>query len=163
MEQFISTALFWIALALISAWVLPRFYFSNNPGLILRLRITACILNLLALGLFYFDWIPPQPRGLLTGFGLILMGNISMAYLFFIIFVPTLLFLIGFPKLLKIGAVLEIIATISLFKVMSGLLPGATPLLLKTSAPIFVAFLLLINSVVVLLLWHQLQKKYKKI
>lgn len=163
MNQVMQTALFWIALALISGWVLRRFYFSNDARLVKQLRVTAFVINLIVVYLFSFPWVPPQVRGLDTGSGLILMGNFSLALLFLVLLISGMFFLLGFSKLLKAGAVLEIFATIFIFKIMMDLVPGTAPLLLRTSAPIFAAFLLLINSVVVLLMWHQLQKQQKKI
>lgn len=163
MRQVIQTVLFWITLVLISGWVLRRFYFSNDAKFVKHLRLTAFIINLIVIFLFFFDWVPPQQKGLYTGWGLILMGNFSLALLFLLLFISGLLFITGRTKLIKIGAALEIISTIFLFKIMTDLIPGAAPILLQTSAPIFVAFLLLINSVVVLLLWHQLQKQNFKL
>lgn len=154
MSEVVQTALFWIALALISGWVLRRFYFSNDARLVKQLRLTALVINSIVIFLFCFGWVSSQAKGLYTGWDLILRENFSLALLFFSLVISCVLFIIGRPKLIKIGAILEIISTIFLFKIMTDLIPGTAPLLLRTSAPIFAAFLLLINSVVVLLLWH---------
>lgn len=82
-----------------------------------------------------------------------------MIALFCLVLVSMILFFTKNPKLLKTGAVSHITATVLIFAVMIRALPETVQLGLRDIAPIIAALLMLINIVVVLLLWHQLQKR----
>jgi len=87
------------------------------------------------------------------------MGMVFLATLL----VVALVAFLGFQRsmFLKAGAVAHSIATVTLFVVMTQIMPGTVALTFRDIAPIIAALLSLTNTVVVLLLWHQLQKRDK--
>lgn len=159
MSDIMGTIVFWIAFALISSWILRRFYFSKDKNLSRRLRVVAGILHVLVFTLLFFPWIP-GPHGGLTGWGVILQGDMVMTFLagllafsFVTLFVPKKLILA------KAGILVHVATILLLFGFMIYTFPGTVTLALRDTAPIFATLILLINNVVLLLLWHELDKR----
>lgn len=65
------------------------------------------------------------------------------------------------PFMTKIGMLAHFFATIFLFGMMIYTFPEAISLKFRDTAPILAALILLVNNVVLLLLWNQLQKQTK--
>lgn len=155
------TAFFWIAFGIISSLVLRYFYFSKNTTLARRLRLTAGILLIGVFVLLFFPWLP-EAHGGPTGWGIILQGDAPMVILAgLLIFTLAALFISHKPLLSKIGILTNITASIFLFGLMIYTFPNTVSLEFRDTAPIFAILILLINNVVLLLLWHQLQKNKK--
>jgi hypothetical protein len=73
------------------------------------------------------------------------------------------LFISRKPLLSKIGILAHFVATIFLFGLMIYIFPDTVTLKFRDTAPIFAALILLLNNIVLLLFWHQLQKiSYEK-
>ncbi len=157
MSEVWETAIFWFIFSIISSLVLRRFYFSKDAALPERLRVVAFIIEAATIGLFFFPWLP-EAQGGFSGWQMIVQSNVGMSTLFFLLLGSIALFLTKNHKLLKIGAVSHIAATVLIFAVMTQALPGTVQLTLRDIAPIVAAILMLINVLVVFLLWHQLQK-----
>lgn len=155
-----ETAIFWFVFAVISSWILRRFYFPKYIELQEHLRVVASMIEMATIGLFFFPWLPTMQGGF-SGWQMILRGNIGMISLFVLLLVSIALFLTKSYNLFKIGAVLHVAATILIFAVMIQALPGTIQLVFRDIAPIIAAFLLVVNTLVVLLLWNQLQKRDK--
>lgn len=158
MSEVWKTAIFWFAFSLISSWVLRRYYFTKDRVLRERLRVTAFIIEATTVGLFFFPWLP-EAQGGFSGWQMIVRGNVGTITLFCLVSVSMILFFTKNPKLLKTGAVLHITAAVLIFAVMMQALPGTVQLGLRDIAPIIAALLLLVNTLIVLLLWHQLQRR----
>lgn len=158
MSEVWEIAIFWFTFSIISGWVLRRYYFAKDTVLLEHLRIVALIIEAATIGLFFFPWLP-EAQGGFSGWQMIVRGNGGMITLFFLLFVSIALFLTKNPKLLKTGAVSHVVATVLIFAVMMQALPGTVQLTLRDIAPIIAAFLLLVNTLVVFLLWHQLQRR----
>lgn len=162
MPDFWPKAFFWISFGIISSLVLRYFYFSKNVNLSRRLRLTAGLLIIAVLILLFFPWLPEAPGGP-TGRGVILGGGVPMIILAGLLgFTLAALFIPGRPLLSKVGALAHLAAIILLFGIMAGAYPGTVSLKFRDSAPIFAFLILLVNNVVLLLLWHQLPKQFKK-
>jgi len=156
-----ETALFWIALGIISFWTLKTFYFSFSKDKFERLRKTALGINLSLFILLLLPWLPPELGGK-SGIGLVIQGNI-LAILFLLLIVgSTASFLNKELKILKYGMIGPILNIFILFILMYQLRSNTFVLTLYDIVPILAAFLLLINCVVVLLLWQQVNLKTKK-
>lgn len=160
MVEVLGTALFWFAFVVISGWVLRRCYFQNDKALSGRLRIFALIIEAAVIGLFFFPWLPKTLGGN-SGWQIILQGNADMILMSLLILLSFASFCTDNSRLLKIGAVSHIVASLLIFEVMIRLMPGTVQLVLRDTAPIIAIFLMVINTLAVLLLWHQLQKRDK--
>lgn len=162
MPDFWPKILFWMSFSLISSLVLRYFYFSKNVDMPRRLRLTAGLLIIAVFMLLFFSWLP-EGRGSLTGWGVILRGDAPMVTLAGLLgFTMAILFISGRPLLLKIGVIAHLVAVIFLFGLMIYAYPGTVSLKFRDTAPIFAILIMLINNVVLLLLWHQLPKQFKK-
>ena len=158
MNEAWATAIFWLGLMTVSGWVLRRFYFSYDAKLPERLRLAALVIELAIIGLFFFPWLP-ESRGGAFGWQIALQGNVGMILLIILLLSAVGLFLTKNSRLLKLGASLHFVANILIFVVMIRLLPETIQLTLGDIAPIVATLLLGVNTVVVMLLWHQLQKQ----
>lgn len=156
-----ETALFWTLWGIISFLALKTFYFSYDKEKIRKLRQAAFGINLAVLILFFLPWLP-LPRGVLSGWEIVWQGDPMIILLPVLIAVSTFSFLTKNHSLLKTGAVLNIAASVLFIAAMMRLMPGTFKLTVYSVAPIIASMLLLVNNVVVLLLWHQLQLKTKK-
>ncbi|MDO8474055.1 MAG: hypothetical protein Q7S62_00670 [bacterium] len=160
MSETWKTAIFWFVFITVSSWLLRRFYFSKGAVPLERLRLAAFIIELVTIGLFFFPWLPKLHGGF-SGWQMIVQGNVGVVTLFFLLLGSIALFLTKNLKLLKLGAALHITATVLIFVVMIQALSGTIQLAFRDIAPIIAALFMLINTVVVLLLWHILQKRDK--
>lgn len=152
------TAFFWIAWGLISFWALKTFYYSFSKEKLEKLRQAALGINVAVLILVLLPWLPPELGGK-TGLNLALGRNI-IAILFVILLLFSSAFLLMRDlSLLKTAAIGTIINTFLLFILMYQLRPNTFVLTLYDMAPIVAILFLLVNDVVVLLLWQQLQLK----
>ncbi len=140
-------AIFWLAFAVISGWVLRRFYFATDADLVDRLRIVALIIGAAVLALL--------------GWQLTWQSNGGIVAPLFLTVISTATFCTKNFKLLKIGSLANVVATVLLFAVMIQLMPGTVRLEFGDTLPIIAALLMLVNIVVGLLLWHQLQERDK--
>lgn len=157
-----ETVFFWTAFALISGWVLRKFYFSKNKKTLTQLRVTAGILLIAVFVLLFFPWIPGAHGGS-SGWGVVLQGDVAMTVLaVLLIFTFVTLFISKKPTLPKAGVISHAIATVVLFGFMIYTFPGTISLALRDTAPIFAVLILLINNVVLLLLWHEFDKRAHK-
>lgn len=163
-----ETALFWIFWGIISFWTLKTFYYSSSKQQLERLRKTALGIQLGVLMLTLLPWLPASPAGgpptlgEKSGLILALEGNV-LAVLFLIVLVTsTILFLTKTSLHLKIASGMTMINTLVLFVLMTQLRPDTFTLSLFDIAPIIAMFMLLVENVVVLLLWQQLQLLEKK-
>lgn len=157
-----ETVFFWITWGLISFWVIKTFYLSYDKNKLNNLRKTAFGVNLSVLILFFLPW-PPQLQGGLTGWELILQGNMLVILLGILIVFSTLAFLAKDKMFLKAGSISHITASVLLILIMINVMPGTFLLTFQSIAPILASMLLLAGDVVVLLLWQQLQLKRKRI
>lgn len=156
-----TKALFWIIWFIVCSWVIRNFYYSYREKHEQRLKRLAFFLNLLALSVFLFPWLP-LGRGGQSGWQLLASGKPEVILFFLFLVVSLALFLTKNQKLIKAGAVINIVNSVFIIILFMGLLPGKIRLTLRESAPIIAAIVLLANNVVVLLLWHQLQLRIKK-
>lgn len=154
----IVALLFWVPWFLISFFVLRTFYANYKVAYVKALRLAALGINVLTLFLFFFPWIPNMGS---TGWQMLLIGNYWVIAMFALLTVTACLFLASKPHILKAGAILQIIAGILFIIIMIDLMPKTYILTLRFVAPILASLLLLVNIVVVLVLWHQLQLKEK--
>lgn len=157
----VTKALFWIVWFVVCSWVVKNFYYTYRKKYVQNLKYLALLLNLLVLAVFLFPWLP-QSRGGLSGWQLLISGEPRVILFFLFLFVSLTLFLAKSQKLLKVGAIINIINSVFIIILFMGLLPGETRLTFRESGPIAAAIILLVNNVVVLLLWHQLQLKSRK-
>jgi len=156
----VNTVFFWIAWFLISAWVLRTFYFSFDKKKIDRLKLTSFGIDLSALILFFFPWLP-LTMGAWSAWQLILRGDLLLLFLLLLVVSAGALFLTNEHTLLKLGASLHIAASIFFFVPVIRLMPDTVTITWHSVAPIVVSLLLLTGNVFVLMLWHQLQLKEK--
>lgn len=162
MSQIMETIIFWTAFAFISGWVLRKFYFSKDRKTLTQLRVTAGILHIAVFVLLFFPWIPGAHGGL-SGWAVVLQGDVTMTILaILLIFTFITLFVSGKTLLPKMGVISHAIATVVFFGFMIYTFPNTISLTLRDTAPIFAVLILLINNVVLLLLWHELDKKKHK-
>jgi hypothetical protein len=80
MDKTLETTIFWLGLAIISGWVLKKFYFSKNAALLWQLRVAAVIFIFGVFILLFFPWLP-EAYGGPTGWGIILQGDTPMVIL----------------------------------------------------------------------------------
>jgi hypothetical protein len=158
MRETWGIAIFWFAFVIVSSWILRRFYFTKGVILLHRFRLTAFLVETAIIGMFLFPWLP-KAQGGFSGWSLVLHGNTSIAVLLALLLTSAVFFLTRNPEFLVIGALSHIAATALIFIIMLQLQPATTQLSLHDIAPIIATLLLLINTVVVLLLWHQSQKQ----
>lgn len=156
-----ETAISWIVWGIISFWILKTFYFSFKKNKLERLRKTAFGINLLVIITGFLPLLTSITSQ--NGFELLSFAHI-IAIIFSVgLFVSTGLLLSTQTLNLKIASAATIVNTLAFFGVMYGFRPGTFVLTIYDIVPIVAAFLLLINSVVVLLLWQQLYVKKRKI
>lgn len=155
-----ETAFFWIIWGIISIWTLKRFYYSFSHKKLENLRRSAVGLNIAILVLTFLPWLPPSLSGK-NGIMLALDGNVSALLFLILLLISSVLFLLKDGVVLKFAAVATIVNTFILFFCMYQLRPQTFTLSLYDAAPIIAVLLLLVNDVVVLLLWQQLQLKNK--
>ena len=161
MNTLLETFFFWIAFSIISSLVLRYFYFSKNVKLARKLRAVAGVLIAMVFVLLFFPWFP-EARGGPTGWGVILQGDVPMVVLAGLLFFTlATLFTPRWPVLSKIGILTHIVATLFLFGLMIYTFPNTITLKFRDTAPIFAIMILLTNNLILLLLWHQLQKNKK--
>lgn len=130
--------------------------------LIWKLRVVAGILQTAVFVLLFFPWIPGAHGGL-SGWGVVLQGDATMTILaILLLFTFITLFVSGKSKLSKMGVISHAIATVVFFGFMMYTFPNTITMEFRDTAPIFAALILLINNVVLLLLWHELDKKTHK-
>lgn len=158
---YMETAFFWIAWGIASIWALKSFYFSYSKRKLERLYTTAFAIELAVLMLFFVPWLPVS-LGNLSGWELILQGDIFMVLLGFLIIGSALAFVTKDNALLKLGAISHVTASILFILIMIRLMPGSYPLTLRSTPPILASLLLLVGNAVILLLWQQLDLKQKK-
>lgn len=155
------TIIFWVVLILISSWILPRFYYERNYKKVVTLRILSFLMEAFAIALVFFPWLPVE-RGGDSGFDLAMSGDLRVITFLLLIGFAFLFFELNNKVLLKVGAMLHLIASVYFFVLMIMLFPESMKIEMTDMAPIFIVFVLLICNVSVLLLWHQLQKKSVK-
>lgn len=158
MSNFNSTIFFWLVWGVISVWVLKTFYFAAREKYIRRLRRTGFGLNFLALILFFLPWLPATGA---SGWELVKTGQGLAMLEFGIIALAAVLCFSASSLANKTGAVLQGGAMVLFIALMIKLIPGTYILNVNLVAPIIASLLLIINFVVALLLWHQLQLKEK--
>lgn len=156
-----TKALFWIVWFIVCSWVVRNFYYTYRKKNVQNLRYLALLFNLLILAVFLFPWLP-KDRGGLSGWQLLVSGKPEVIMFFLFLVVSLALFLTKNQKLLKAGAVVNVINSVFIIILFMRLLPGKIHLTFRESAPIVAAIVLLANNVVVLLLWHQLQLGLRK-
>lgn len=156
-----GTALFWIAWGIISFWALRTFYFSFSKERLENLRKTALGINLSVLILSFLPWLPPT-LGSKNSLILAIEGNIFAILFLFFITVSCILFLTKNPTNFKMASISVVMNTFVLFALMLQIRPGTFTLSFFDMAPIIIFMLLLVENVVVLLLWQQLQLKESK-
>ena len=155
-----NTVFFWIAWLLISAWVLRTFYFSFEKKKLRRLKLTSFGIDLSALILFFFPWLPATKGGWSAG-QLILQGDMLLLFLLLLVVSAGVLFLTNGHTLLKLGASLHIAASIFFFIPVLRLMPDTITVTWYSIAPMVTSLLLLTGNVFVLMLWQQLQLNEK--
>ena len=114
--------------------------------------------NLAVLALFFLPWLPATGQ---TGLALIRSGNALVTLAAGAILFSAGFFLFVSPLLNKLGVVAEAAAIPIFLAAMMRLQPGTFTLTLGFVSPMVAALLLISNTVVTLLLWHQLQLKEK--
>ncbi|MEK7618602.1 MAG: hypothetical protein AAB410_05660 [Patescibacteria group bacterium] len=152
------TIFFWTAWFLISFWVLKTFYFSASQEKIKRLRFAAVGIDILVLILFFLPWLTATGQ---SGWELIAAKESLVILVFGMVLLSAVLVLFPSPSANKIGAVLQSGSAALFIAMMIKLMPGTVTLTLRYVAPILVSLLLLINIIIVLLLWQQLQLRDK--
>jgi len=124
-----GTIFFWATFFIVSGWVLKRWYFPSDTALVKRLRIVAVLIEVATACTFFFPWLPLS-RGGSFGWELVIQGkNMGMVFLATLLVVALVAFL-GFQRsmFLKAGAVAHSIATVTLFVVMTQIMPGTVAL-----------------------------------
>lgn len=156
-----QTFFFWIVWGIVSLWALKTFYYSFSKEKLDRLRKTALGINSAVFILSLLPWLPPELGGI-SGFTLVLLGNILSVVFIILLLISTAIFFTKDPSLLKIAAIGTIVNTFILFILMYQLRPGTFVLTWYDIAPIVSILFLLVGDVVVLLLWQQLQLEERK-
>lgn len=159
-----ETVVFWIAWGIISFWALKTFYFSFSKEKLERLKKAAFGINLSVLILTFLPWLPEK-----SGFILAFEGNVLAVLFFIFLVISIMLFSTASDatpnnksqSLFKIASVATIANTLILFILMMQVRPKTFTLSLFDIAPIIAVLFLLVNNVMVLLLWQQLQLKLK--
>ncbi|MBI2035927.1 MAG: hypothetical protein HYT12_04610 [Candidatus Liptonbacteria bacterium] len=150
-----KTAIFWLAWAIVSVFVLRTFYFRYSENRLKQLRYSAIVLELIIVALFTFPWLPDGT----TGFGVILTGHLGIITALILLVIPLTAFFSASSLFLKSGVLSHGMATVVFFVSMILLIPGTVMLTTNMIAPIVAAMLMLINIVIGLSLWQQLQLK----
>ena len=163
MNDGVTTAFFWFAFALVSGWVLRHVYFSKDKTLSRKLRITAGLIFIAIFVLLFFPWLPGAHGGD-SGWGVVLQGDVAMTLIAGLLWFSFIsLFFPKRPILAKVGVLSNVAAIIVLFGYMIDTVPNTITLTARDVAPIIVALLLLVNNLVLLLLWNELDKSKKTI
>lgn len=110
------------------------------------------------LGLFFPPWLSVTGQ---SGWELMMAKGGLVIGVFIVILLSAILLFFSSPPANKTGAVLQGGAAMLFIALMIKLMPGTYILNVNLVAPIIASLLLIINFVVVLLLWHQLQLKEK--
>lgn len=153
-----QTAFFWIVWGIASSWLLSHFYFTYNKEALERFRYLTVGINLSIFGLLFLPWLSFRASGL-TGWQLIVQGNIFLGWLAFFLIVSTLFLLSNAARFMKLAVVLQIISSVWIFVAMKKLVPGTVTLDFKDTAPIFATLLLLTSNVTGLMMWQQIDLK----
>ena len=153
-----KTLLFWIPWSVLSFIILGTFYAKYKTAYVRALKIGAFGVNVLVLFLFFFPWIPESGA---TGLGLLRGGNYWAWIIFGLLCSASVLYCVPRTSLLKTGALMQCLGAVLMIVAMTQLVPGTVTLSFRFIAPIVASLLLLINSVIALVLWHQLQLKDK--
>lgn len=148
-----ATVLFWFAWSLISAWALRHFYYSFSEEKLKRLRFAALSFEAGMLLLFFLSWLPDGT----TGLDLLAQGHPGAWVLIVLLGFVVIAGAGGGTFLLKAAAVCHFLATIGFFALMVFLMGETVRLMSSMMAPIVIALLGLVNIVVLLLVWQQLQ------
>lgn len=156
-----KSAFCWFAWGIISFWALKTFYFSFSREKLERLRKAMFGINLAVLVLTFLPWLPATLSGK-SALALALEGNVLTLLFIILLLAPIASLLIRKTAAVKLAAITTIVNTILLFILMFQLRPGTFVLTFFDMAPIVAFLFLLIDDVVVLLLWQQLQLKEKK-
>ena len=156
-----ETTFFWITWGVVSYWALKTFYFSFSKDKLERLRKSTLGIHLSFLVLLFLPWLPPVFGGK-SGFMLAWEGNILAVLFIILIIVPLVLFHIKDMSKYKIASGVTIANTFVLFALMYQIRPDTFILSLYDIAPIFAFSMLLVDDVIVLLLWQQLDLKNRK-
>lgn len=158
-----ETFLFWILWFLISLIILKTFYTRHKAAYVLALRRAVIGIDILALFLFFFPWIPGTE---ITGWNIAMDKNLLVAIILVLLAGSFFLLLASRPLFLKIGAIFQSTAGVLFIIAMIQVFPGTVTISLRHVAPIIASMLLLINIVIVLVLWQQLQiqeKSHKRV
>ncbi|MDO8561451.1 MAG: hypothetical protein Q7S05_01350 [bacterium] len=147
MNPVVETALFWGTFVAVSGWILSRFYFSKTAALRSRLRAVACCIEIATLGLLFFAFIPTESDRTAVITALFLLLLIAAVFLF-----------TTNPRFLKIAAGSHFLGTIYIFALMIWIFPSTIVLTPRDVAMVIAALCMLTNTVVLLLLWNQLEK-----
>ena len=153
-----QTFFYWIVWGLVSFWTLKTFYYSFSKEKLKRLRKAALGINFAVFILSLLPWLPPELGGI-SGFTLVLQGNMLSVLFIILLLTSTALFLTKDSSFLKTAAIGTIVNTFILFILMYQLRPGTFILTLYDIAPIMAVLFLLVCDVIALLLWQQLQLK----
>lgn len=153
-----ETFFFWILWFLVSFVILKKFYIQYKAAYVLALRRAAIGIDILALFLFFFPWIPGAE---ITGWNIAADKNLWVAIVLVFLAGSIFLLLASRPIFLKIGAIFQSTAGVLFIIAMTQVFPGTIKISLKHVAPVIIALLLLINIVIVLVLWQQIQIQEK--
>ncbi len=153
-----ETLLFWIPWFLASFLILKVFYANYKASYVRALRRTAFGIDILALFLFFLPWIPGTEK---SGWDIIMEKNLWAIVIFILLACATFFLFFSRSLFLKIGAIFQSVTGILFIIAMTQIVPGTVTISLSHVAPIIASFLLLINIVIVLVLWQQIQIQEK--
>src|SRR3989339_1071713 len=125
MQSLLPTIGFWIALSLLCAWLLPRYYYAHGEKRAAELRRATAAMDTFVLLSLLLPWIPASRGGPVTGITVLFQGNALFAA--FALSVAVALILLGTARhamFLKGAACMQILATFLLFAAMLRMLPG---------------------------------------
>ncbi len=153
-----ETLLFWIPWFLASFLILKVFYANYKASYVRALRRTAFGIDILALFLFFLPWIPGTEK---SGWDIIMEKNLWAIVIFILLACATFFLFFSRSLFLKIGAIFQNVTGVLFIVAMTQIVPGTVIISLKYIAPIVASLLLLVNIVIVLVLWQQLQNQEK--
>ncbi|MEK7166655.1 MAG: hypothetical protein AAB874_07645 [Patescibacteria group bacterium] len=149
-----QTVFFWITWGVLSSWLLRRFYFTFGAKKILQLKYLTLGFYVSVLALGFLSWLPAA-RGSLTGWQLVMRGEILVVCFFLLLIASIGLLLTNNPVYHKLAVILGIGLSVLVFMMMIRLMPGSVALTFADIAPIVATFILLFANVTGLLLWQQ--------
>lgn len=156
-----ETIYFWLAFGILVPVILSKFYFSKGKKRKDQLRLASLIFQLVTFVLLFFPWF--EAEGIVyAGISLAIIGNLGLVIYGSALLLSMALVISGYPRLNVVGAKIALANSAWLFGVMFLMFPETKKLAFTDIAPIVSVLLMLCNNVVVLLLWHQLQKGEKK-